>query len=519
MPASNSEDNRDPDQDTDSPLPTQEDANVAQPEDTAEDYVSWLGDDRNVGVIPKLMIPFLGFVSALTAGYLVTGAFLGEALGLKRHINLPLYEVTQFLALAYLVHILQSFWNWSPLLVVYLVLRSQSNKITSRIVIVIGACVFGLFSWVYCTLVSIRMDEDIALSFRTWYGGSMPLSFRGCYARVRPNQASLFEPDIYSAQFARTMLNFTNSSDYSFEPSYYNHTFDIERFRSIQVNLTLCNQGFEGNPDLYGLGIRTSLYLQWHSSFLANNFLSGSRQELQKAYLYFTLAICLATIITSFKSCTFSIEIEIMYWMYWGGYVCVFASAPCQVRLGSKTKWIKLDWTTTVLFTTHVLMIYHGLWFDLYAYDQVFSRMPCGTYHFFLFPILDPSEGFWTLRDYLNHLLVPFITPLVVIFPFVGLLLASEVRYTVQHSAAYQTLFPKPTVSDRDQHQTTVHNASVKASPGLRAYLFIIRWYRGLRGILGFPSHSRGGIRLVTPVDVRDRRFVAFIDRNIFPEC
>ena len=293
----------------------------------------------------------------------------------------------------------------------------------------------------------------------------------------------------------------------------------MERFRSIQRNQTLCDQGFKGNNDLYGLGIRISLYLQWLSSFLENNLLPRTRQELRKPYLIFSTAICLVTIITSFaNACVFSIEIEIMYWMYWGGYICVFATAPCQVRLGSEMKWIKLDWNTVIIFTTHALMIYHGAWFVWYAYDQVFSRMPCGTYHFFFFPILDPSQGFWTLRDYLTFLLVPVLPTLLVIFPFIGFLLTSEVKHTIQHSAAYQALFHKLTVSDRDQPQTIDYNLSVKTSLGLRVYLFIANRYRAFREFCGFPSHGRGGIRLVTPMDVRDRRFVAFIDHNIFAE-
>ena len=436
----------------------------------------------------------------------------------------------------YLSIIVPTVVNWFPLMVLCgcLHTRRQSSKLSSRIVIIlICACLFGLFSWAYCTLA---LSE---LWIRTWYGGAVPQSFRGCDARVELRQASLFETDIYYTQFARKMNIYNISTKYLriaptvdiyvnstsnvtvpwVNPFDYNSTFDMQRFRSIQANQTLCNQGFEGNNDLYGLGIRTSLYLQWLSSFLANNFLPGTRQELRKTYLIFSMAICLATIILSFvQPCTFSIEIEIMYWMYWGGYVCVFASAPCSVRLGSDAKWIKLDWTTIIMFTTHVLMIYHGAWFVIYAYDQIFSRMPCGTYHFFLLPILDPSEVFWTLRDYFNHLVLPFTPALLAILPFVGLLLASEAKYTIQRSAVYQTFFPKPTISNRDQPQIIEYNTSAHTYQGLQVYLFITYPYRVLRNICGLPSHRRGGIRLVTPIDVKDRRFAMFVDHNIFAE-
>ena len=106
MPASNSKDNRDPDQDTDSPLPNHGNANVAQPGDTAEDYNHWLGDDETLGPIPKLMIFFLVFVSVLSVGFLLMRLFLGEVLGLKRYIDPQLLEVMLLLALDYVAIIL-----------------------------------------------------------------------------------------------------------------------------------------------------------------------------------------------------------------------------------------------------------------------------------------------------------------------------------------------------------------------------------------------------------------------------
>lgn len=353
---------------------------------------------------------------------------------------------------------------------------------------------FGLSSWVHYTFISeppnvpYQLSTKLNITFRnilqTWSTGTVPQSFRGCDARVEPQQAFLFLADTYNTQFARTMYNHSNHTQPSrVGPAYL--AFDMELSRSIQMNQTLCNQGFAGNTDLYGLGIRTGLYLQWISSLLANNLLPKICQQLQSFYLIFSSILCLATFIKSFaKDCVFSIEIEIMYWMYWGGFVCVFASAPCPAQLGSEMKWIKLNWTDGILFTTHILMTYHGIWFVLYAYDQVFSRMPCGTYQFFLVPMLDPSESFWALRDYLTHLMVPWVPALMAVFPFVGLLLASEIKHSIQHSAIYQWFILRSKISDCDQAQTTGLNASAKTSLGLRIYLSIKQIYRKFQGII-----------------------------------
>ena len=519
MPVSNCEDNWGSGRVTDGSLPNREDAcaNAAQLGYTGERC--WPGDSlEDSGLKPGFLLLFFLIMPLLIVLFIWIMMIV---------IGVPFWKWNVYGPPLAFLWAITSITNWSPLIGACLILRYGTNRPLKQLafasVIIISAGLFGLLSWGYCVLVSservgIWYNMTFGQHMQTWSTGTVPQSFRGCDARVEPSQAYLFETDTYHTQFARTVyLNPNGTLGRGRLYFTFYQTFDMDRFRSIQENQTLCGQGFKGNNDLYGLGIRISLYLQWLSSFLANNFLPGTRKELQKAYLMVSLAICLATVIASFaKACIFSIEIEIMYWMYWAGYVCVFASAPCQVRLGSEIKWIKLDWTAVILFITHFLMIYHGVWFVWHAYDQVFSRMPCGTYHFFLIPILDPSQGFWTLRDYLTLLMIPFIPTVLAAFPFIGLLLASEVKYTIQHSATYQTLFSKPSVSNCDRHRNTEYNASKQISLGLRVSLFISREYRVFRGMVCLPSHSRGGIRLVTPIDVKDRRCVAFIDHFIF---
>ena len=80
-----------------------------------------------------------------------------------------------------------------------------------------------------------------------------------------------------------------------------------------------------------------------------------------------------------------------------------------------------------------MLMTYHAIWFIWSAYDQVFSRMPCGTYQFFIVPMLDPSEGFWALRDFLTNIITPLTVPLLLVFPILTVLLASEIPNRLRH--------------------------------------------------------------------------------------
>lgn len=137
--------------------------------------------------------------------------------------------------------------------------------------------------------------------------------------------------------------------------------------------------------------------------------------------------------------------------------------------------------------------------------------MPCGTYHFFLVPLLDPSEVFWALRDCLNHLLLPLI-PLLSLFPYIGLLLISEFKHAIQESSIYQLFFQDAAISDRDQTESTEpDDTSAKRSIGLGVYRSIKWIYMKFREFHELSSRSRGGIRLVTPIDVKERRFVGFI--------
>lgn len=201
--------------------------------------------------------------------------------------------------------------------------------------------------------------------------------------------------------------------------------------------------------------------------------------------------------------------------------MCVFGTAPCSIKLGSEIKWIKIDWMTVFLFTTHAIMYYHGIWFNWYAYDRVFSKMPCGTSHFFLVPLLNPSKVFWVLRCCLNLLLIPLI-PLLSLFPIIGFLLIPEIKHAIQDSIIYQQLFQKAAISDSDQAESTEpDDTSVKKSIRLRMHQFVnLKWiymglrkeYMELREGCRLPSRSRGGIRLVTPIDVKNRRFVESIN-------
>jgi hypothetical protein len=195
------------------------------------------------------------------------------------------------------------------------------------------------------------------------------LDLSQCSARVGDSRGILFQPDIYYSQFNIT--------------TWYS--------RNITVDEVLCGEGFEGNSDIYGLGIRVGIYLQWASCLLANHTLPNTRIDLAKDYLIFLIAIAVAVFVMSVQStCNFALEIVILYYMFFGGYLCI-CTQPNLTTSKSKVKWLGMTWHNAILRVLYILMIGHSAWFWIHGYDKVFAKLPCGTHHFFFGKISDPG--------------------------------------------------------------------------------------------------------------------------------
>ena len=240
--------------------------------------------------------------------------------------------------------LLRGLLNWIPLLLAReIFLRKPKNYTSSKysLLTIGGTLLFGLLCWA---------NHSVSLldGFYSWSVTNLPDSFHQCQARVSAQQSALFnpgyidwskhsiDPGIYHAQFDRISVE----SEDTFTLARINTTL----FQEIFYDQILCNSGFRGNSDYYGIGIRIGLYLQWMALLLGNTFLPNVQKELKTIYLVFSVAICCATVITTFvRSCTFSIEIQILYWMYLGGYVCVFGTSPEKIELGFHVQWVQLD--------------------------------------------------------------------------------------------------------------------------------------------------------------------------------
>ena len=162
--------------------------------------------------------------------------------------------------------------------------------------------------------------------------------------------------------------------------------------RQSQCTTRLHNEGFDGNSDFYGLGIRLGLYLQWISSILANAYLKSERRIMAGAYAASTLAMLIALLLLIFRhKCVFTAEVIIMLYFLWGGWYQVMLpymlrwnalykseSRPEDTRLRGLNIYL-------VFLNYSVAAVTAWFWVRLGSAGEVdFARTPRGTSFFFV---------------------------------------------------------------------------------------------------------------------------------------
>ena len=200
-------------------------------------------------------------------------------------------------------------------------------------------------------------------------------------------------------------------------------------------NSTSCDSGFIGNSDIYGLGVRSGLYIQRVSSLLANDLLREESITLMCSYLIFHTALWITIAILTFQeTCTFAVEVILLYYLVHGGYVCVFT----RPNLGDFEP-ATMEWLNMVLFLHYLTMLTHVVWFIFFGrYSS--PNMPCGTTIFFFGPVED--AGMDVLAMFMGPGLLGAVVVLAVLmcgscFDFAGRVFESMMR-----SSTYQGLFP-----------------------------------------------------------------------------
>ncbi|RSL38759.1 hypothetical protein CEP53_014602 [Fusarium sp. AF-6] len=140
--------------------------------------------------------------------------------------------------------------------------------------------------------------------------------------------------------------------------------------------------GFEGNSDLYGLGIRLGIYMQWLSSFAPRGG-SQSLLLLVKTYFTFIFAIFVAILLIKVeKTPTYTVEIYVL--------ICIILGGACTMLIalnpkGTKPAEIKgkifVSWVSALatLCLSDAVACY-SFWFWLRGiHNDNFLDTPCGS--------------------------------------------------------------------------------------------------------------------------------------------
>ena len=132
--------------------------------------------------------------------------------------------------------------------------------------------------------------------------------------------------------------------------------------------------GITGNSDLYGLGIRIGVYLQWFTSQIAVYFHLEGSNDLSNAYLSFSLALEIALFVLTFQHDTYTIEIVVMLYMFFGGILSVKGYRK-RVQQAVPTTWRLLLGNAI-----NMAMVIYGFWFWIKGRSSdLFRATPCGN--------------------------------------------------------------------------------------------------------------------------------------------
>lgn len=144
--------------------------------------------------------------------------------------------------------------------------------------------------------------------------------------------------------------------------------------------------GFVGNTDFYGLGIRLGIYSQWAASALANCFLPGEWKSNLGASLAFALALVVAIFLLTFQSqCVFTAEVIVILFIFWGGFLVSYIGSPALNFVNPLRSGAKSPGSGIVAEVPYVAMQVFSLWFWLRLVlvgEEDFRLTPGGTYYF-----------------------------------------------------------------------------------------------------------------------------------------
>jgi hypothetical protein len=139
--------------------------------------------------------------------------------------------------------------------------------------------------------------------------------------------------------------------------------------------------GFAGNSDIYGLGIRLGVYLQWITSLLANNFYSEAIAEFLDTCTIFMVSLFLALAISTFQTVLRAPEIIILLHFCFGFMFSVLSIWGQRTKSTSGPLKFPLLGSCLRLSLSTLVCVY-SVWFWFLGTERL-DNMNCPTFSFF----------------------------------------------------------------------------------------------------------------------------------------
>lgn len=141
--------------------------------------------------------------------------------------------------------------------------------------------------------------------------------------------------------------------------------------------------GFVGNSDIYGLGIRLGIYLQWLTSLIANHHSHEDIRSNLDTNVLFLLAIFIATVVATLGESLQSAEVVILLHLCFGSVFSVLSIWGRRARSTAQgiVRFPALGSAFRLLLTTGVSG--YAIWFWFRGVASL-DRPPCFTYTFLL---------------------------------------------------------------------------------------------------------------------------------------
>jgi len=195
--------------------------------------------------------------------------------------------------------------------------------------------------------------------------------------------------------------------------------------------------GFEGNSDMYGIGIRLAFYLQWFTSILAGWIARSEAPSIDFSTTVFIAATFIALIIQTVRNDLATVEIYIILLLCFGGYLYLVPLYAWRILTGCNPRLDPSRWTRVrpskffsfANFWILIAVTCFQLWFWFSAVQGNSQEGNCQQYGFLFSKIALDNEAFVAINITLQFLLLLCCVGILVIWYGKAIGIWEERRY------------------------------------------------------------------------------------------